>query len=188
MIVGGLAAIAGSPVNLIPPQAHAGCSGTHVLPAGRERKNDVGRPWIAALHRRFGDPVLLDVVGNRGVGLGGLRRARRGAVDELVVLEVVGSAFLSSDPQPARARPSTTAMIAMPPALTFLIESPVSVEICAMSSTVGKRPMEGKSPRTPAIRRLSRNGRYTGLPELACQADLIWAWLRRREKMLMVSL
>ena len=55
------------------------------------------------------------------------------AFDELVELEVVGSAFLSSDPQPARARPTMTAMMAIPPALTFLIESPVSVEICAMT-------------------------------------------------------
>ena len=68
------------------------------------------------------------------LGLATACDAGAGAVDELVVaFEVVASDFFSSDPQPARARPSMTAMIAMPPALTFLIESPVSVEICAMS-------------------------------------------------------
>ena len=62
-----------------------------------------------------------------------LKAAPRGSYDEMVASDVLASSFFSSEPQPARARPSTTAMIAIPPALTLLIGSPVSVEIRAMS-------------------------------------------------------
>jgi len=47
--------------------------------------------------------------------------------------------------------------------------------------------MEGKPPRTPAIRRLSRIGRYTGLPDRA-RAPTYIGVVTSAQKMLMVSL
>src|SRR6187431_3151245 len=70
-----------------------------------------------------------------------------GVADELEMVDFdVSSDFFSLDPQPASARPSTTAMMAMPPALTLLIGSPLSVEICAMSLRSANARWKEKTP------------------------------------------
>src|SRR5262245_2403635 len=74
-----------------------------------------------------------------------------GAADELVVGVLLSSDFFSSDPHPARARPSTTAMIAIPPALTFVIGSPVSVEKCAMSLRSANARWKGNRREVEAV-------------------------------------
>ena len=79
-------------------------------------------------------------------------------------------------------------MIAMPPALTVLIESPVSVENLRHEPTVGKRLMEGKSPAKPERRLVwLESARQTVCPARGLtDADMRRDW--PAEKTLMISL
>ena len=171
MIVGGLAAMAGSRKHCTPSPFGFRASAS---PNPTGRQVDGRRTGITAVDRGFDDAVLADVVGDRHVrprGLGDVVGAASlvVVVASLVVSFGVVGSVLVSDPQPAKPRPSVTARLrSRRPSLTFSLGLP-SIGICAVAygrrtRDAGQIATQGGGSRTrPRLpRRVRRLGKRVG--------------------------